>query len=163
MYLCLKFMEITTKHISVPTCELSYTPDSNYVEITLDNNGLLQFMDLLRSKKGKLSFPLSNTTSDMISVRWLEVKPAPKETFSGTDCHIMCLCDLESSTVQFHFDEDGFSEIQYILNFINETGDHFHMFADFDLFVGKEESEEGSVIGAVTIYLQEKSNCQLSQ
>lgn len=133
---------------------------TNYVEITLDNNGLLQFMDLLRSKKGKLSFPSSNTISDMISVRWLEVIPVQKEVFSGTDYHIMCLFDIESSTVQFHFDEDGFSEMQYILNFIHETGDHFHMFADFDLFVGKEESEEISVIKAVTIYLQEESACQ---
>ena len=136
---------------------------TNYVEITLDKEGLLQFLELLQSKKGELSFPLSNTTSDMISVRCLEVKPAPKETFSGTDYHIMCLFDLESSTVQFHFDEDGFSEMQYVLNYINETGDHFHMFADFDLFVGKEESEGISVIKAVTIYLQEKPVCQLSR
>lgn len=141
-------------------CKLSYSPHSNYVEITLDCNGLLQFMELLRSKKGKLSFPLSNTTSGMISVRCLEVKPVQKETFSGTNYHIMCLCDLKSSTVQFHFDEDGFSVMQYVLNFIHETGDHFHMFADFDLFVGKEESEEISVIKAVTIYLQEESACQ---
>ncbi len=138
-------------------------PNSNYVEITLDKDGLLQFMELLRSKKGKLSFPLSNTTSGMISVRCLEVKPVQKETFSGTNYHIMCLCDLKSSTVQFHFDEDGFSEMQYVLNFIHETGDHFHMFADFDLFVGKEESEEISVIKAVTIYLQEEPVCQLSR
>ena len=140
--------------------KLIFFPNSNYVEITLDKDGLLQFMELLRSKKGKLSFPLSNTTSGMISVRCLEVKPVQKETFSGTDYHIMCLCDLKSSVVQFRFDEDGFSEMQYILNFINETGDHFHMFADFDLFVGKEESEEISVIKAVTIYLQEESACQ---
>lgn len=143
--------------------KLIFFPNSNYVEITLDKDGLLQFMELLRSKKGKLSFPLSNTTSGMISVRCLEVKPVQKETFSGTNYHIMCLCDLKSSVVQFHFDEDGFSEMQYILNFIHETGDHFHIFADFDLFVGKEESEEISVIKAVTIYLREKSNCQLSQ
>ena len=141
-------------------CKLSYSPNSNYVEITFDKDGLFRFMELLRSKKGMLSFPLSNTTSGMISVRCLEVKPAPKETFSGTNYHIMCLCDLKSSTVQFHFDEDGFSEMQYVLNFIHETGDHFHMFADFDLFVGKEESEEISVIKAVTIYLQEESACQ---
>ena len=140
--------------------KLIFFPNSNYVEITLDKDGLLQFMELLRSKKGKLSFPLSNTTSGMISVRCLEVKPVQKETFSGTDYHIMCLCDLKSSVVQFRFDEDGFSEMQYILNFIYETGDHFHMFADFDLFVGKEESEEISVIKAVTIYLQEESACQ---
>ena len=140
--------------------KLIFFPNSNYVEITLDRKGLLQFMELLRSKKGKLSFPLSNTTSGMISVRCLEVKPVQKETFSGTNYHIMCLCDLKSSTVQFHFDEDGFSEMQYVLNFIHETGDHFHMFADFDLFVGKEESEEISVIKAVTIYLQEESAWQ---
>lgn len=144
-------------------CKLSYFPNSNYVEITLDKDGLLQFMELLRSKKGKLNFPLSNTTSDMISVRCLEVIPVTAETFSGTDYHIMCLYDLKSSTVQFLFDVDGFSEMQYILNFINETGDHFHMFADFDLFVGKEESEEISVIKAVTIYLQEEPVCQLFQ
>ena len=143
--------------------KLIFFPNSNYVEITLDKDGLLQFMELLRSKKGKLSFPLSNTTSGKISVRCLEVKPVQKETFSGTDYHIMCLCDLKSSVVQFRFDEDGFSEMQYILNFINETGDHFHMFADFDLFVGKEESEEISVIKAVTIYLQEEPVCQLFQ
>ena len=140
--------------------KLIFFPNSNYVEITLDKDGLLQFMELLRSKKGKLSFPLSNTTSGMISVSCLEVKPVQKETFSGTNYNIMCLCDLKSSTVQFHFDEDGFSEMQYVLNFIHETGDHFHMFADFDLFVGKEESEEISVIKAVTIYLQEESACQ---
>ena len=140
--------------------KLIFFPNSNYVEITLDRKGLLQFMELLRSKKGKLNFPLSNTTSDMISVRCLEVIPVTAETFSGTDYHIMCLYDLKSSTVQFLFDVDGFSEMQYILNFINETGDHFHMFADFDLFVGKEESEEISVIKAVTIYLQEESACQ---
>ena len=140
--------------------KLIFFPNSNYVEITLDKDGLLQFMELLRSKKGKLSFPLSNTTSGMISVRCLEVKPVQKETFSGTNYNIMCLCDLKSSTVQFHFDEDGFLEMQYVLNFIHETGDHFHMFADFDLFVGKEESEEISVIKAVTIYLQEESACQ---
>ncbi len=145
-----------------PMSKLIFFP-TNYVEITLDKEGLLQFMKLLQSKKGELSFPLSNTTSDMISVRCLEVKPAPKETSSGTDYHIMCLCDLESSNVQFHFDEDGFSEMQYILNIIYETGDHFHMFADFDLFVGKEESEGISVIKAVTIYLQEKPVCQLSR
>lgn len=133
---------------------------ANYVEITLDKDGLLQFMELLRSKKGKLSFPLSNTTSGMISVRCLEVKPAPKETFSGTNYHIMCLCDLKSSTVQFHFDEDGFSEMQYVLNFIHETGDHFHMFADFDLFISKEETDEMSVIKAVTIYPQVESTCR---
>lgn len=143
--------------------KLIFSPNSNYVEITLDRKGLLQFMELLRSKKGKLNFPLSNATSDMISVRCLEVIPAPKETFSGTDYHIMCLCDLKSSVVQFRFDEDGFSEMQYILNFINETGDHFHMFSDFDLFVGKEESGEISVIKAVTIYLQEEPVCQLSR
>ena len=143
--------------------KLIFFPNSNYVEITLDKDGLLQFMELLRSKKGKLSFPLSNTTSDMISVRCLEVIPVQKETFSGTNYHIMCLCDLKSSTVQFHLDEDGFTEMQYILNFIYETGDHFHMFADFDLFVGKEESEEISVIKAVTIYLQEEPVCQLSR
>ena len=143
--------------------KLIFFPNSNYVEITLDKDGLLQFMELLRSKKGKLSFPLSNTTSGMISVRCLEVKPVQKETFSGTDYHIMCLCDLKSSVVQFRFDEDGFSEMQYILNFINETGDHFHMFADFDLFVGKEESDEILVIKAVTIYLQEETVCQLSR
>lgn len=146
-----------------PMCKLSYSPNSYYVEITLDNDGLLQFMELLRSKEGKLCFPLSNTTSDMISLRCLEVIPVPKKIFSGTDYHIMCLCDLESSTVQFHLDEDGFTEMQYILNFINETGDHFHMFADFDLFVGKEESDEISVIKAVTIYLQEEPVCQLSR
>lgn len=146
-----------------PMCKLSYSPNSYYVEITLDNDGLLQFMELLRSKEGKLCFPLSNNTSDMISLRCLEVKPVQKETFSGTDYHIMCLCDLKSSVVQFRFDEDGFSEMQYILNFINETGDHFHMFADFDLFVGKEESDEISVIKAVTIYLQEEPVCQLSR
>ncbi len=140
--------------------KLIFFPNSNYVEITLDKDGLLQFMELLRSKKGKLSFPLSNTTSGMISVRCLEVKPVQKETFSGTNYHIMCLCDLKSSTVQFHFDEDGFSEMQYVLNFIHETGDHFHMFADFDLFVGKEESEEISVIKAVTIYPQVESTCR---
>lgn len=134
-------------------CTLSYSPNSNYIEITLDNNGLLQFMELLQSKKGKLSFPMSNTTSDMISVRCLEVMLVPKEVFSDTDYHIMCLCNLKSSVVQFHFDEDGFSEMQYILDFIYETGDHFHMFADFDLFVGKEETEEMSVVKAVTIYL----------
>ena len=144
-------------------CKLSYSPNSNYVEITFDKDGLFRFMELLRSKKGMLSFPLSNTTSDMISVRCLEVKPAPKETFSGTDYHIMCLCDMKSSTVQFHFDEDGFSEMQYVLNFIHETGDHFHMFADFNLYVGKEESEEIPVIKAVTIYLQEEPVCQLSR
>lgn len=144
-------------------CNLSYSPDSNYVEITLDKDGLLQFMELLRSKKGKLSFLSSNTISDMISVRWLEVIPVHKEVFSGTDYHIMCLFDLESSTVQFHFDEDGFSEMQYILNFIYETGDHFHMFADFDLFISKEETEEMSIIKAVTIYLQEETVCQLFQ
>ena len=143
-----------------PMSKLIFFPNSNYVEITLDKDGLLQFMELLRSKKGKLSFPLSNTTSGMISVRCLEVKPVQKETFSGTNYNIMCLCDLKSSTVQFHFDEDGFLEMQYVLNFIHETGDHFHMFADFDLFVGKEESEEISVIKAVTIYLQEESACQ---
>jgi len=143
--------------------KLIFFPNSNYVEITLDKDGLLQFMELLRSKKGKLSFPLSNTTSGKISVRCLEVKPVQKETFSGTDYHIMCLCDLKSSVVQFRFDEDGFSEMQYILNFINETGDHFHMFSDFDLFVGKEESGEISVIKAVTIYLQEETVCQLFQ
>lgn len=141
-------------------CKLSYSPDSNYVEITLDKDGLLQFMELLRSKKGKLSFLSSNTISDMISVRWLEVIPAPKETFSGTDYHIMCLCDMKSSVVQFRFDEDGFSEMQYILNFINETGDHFHMFADFDLFISKEETDEMSVIKAVTIYPQVESTCR---
>ena len=146
-----------------PMYKLSYSPNSYYVEIALDNDGLLQFMELLRSKKGKLCFPLSNTTSDKISVRCLEVIPVQKKIFSGTDYHIMCLYDLESSTVQFHFDEDGFTEMQYILNFIHETGDHFHMFADFDLFVGKEESEEISVIKAVTIYLQEESICQSSQ
>ena len=146
-----------------PMCKLSYSPNSYYVEITLDNDGLLQFMELLRSKKGKLCFPLSNTTSDMISLRCLEVIPVPKEIFSGTDYHIMCLYDLESSTVQFHFDEDGFTEMQYILNFIHETGDHFHMFADFDLFVGKEKTEEVSIIRAVTIYLPEESICQSSQ
>ena len=144
-------------------CKLSYSPNSNYVEITFDKDGLFRFMELLRSKKGKLSFPLSNTTSGMISVRCLEVKPVQKETFSGTNYHIMCLCDLKSSTVQFHFDEDGFSEMQYILNFIHETGDHFHMFADFNLYVGKEESEEIPVIKAVTIYLQEEPVCQLSR
>lgn len=53
--------------------------------------------------------------------------------------------------------------MQYVLNFIHETGDHFHMFADFDLFVGKEESGEISVIKAVTIYLQEEPVCQLSR
>lgn len=140
--------------------KLIFFPNSNYVEITLDKDGLLQFMELLRSKKGKLSFPLSNTTSGMISVRCLEVKPAPKETFSGTDYHIMCLCDLKSSVVQFRFDEDGFSEMQYILNFINETGDHFHMFSDFDLFISKEETDEMSVIKAVTIYPQVESTCR---
>lgn len=140
--------------------KLIFFPNSNYVEITLDKDGLLQFMELLRSKKGKLSFPLSNTTSDMISVRCLEVIPVTAETFSGTDYHIMCLYDLKSSTVQFLFDVDGFSEMQHILNFINETGDHFHMFADFDLFVGKEETEEDSVIKAVTIYPQQESACQ---
>ena len=143
--------------------KLIFFPNSNYVEITLDKDGLLQFMELLRSKKGKLSFPLSNTTSGMISVRCLEVIPVTAETFSGTDYHIMCLYDLKSSTVQFLFDVDGFSEMQYILNFINETGDHFHMFSDFDLFVGKEESGEISVIKAVTIYLQEEPVCQLSR
>ena len=143
--------------------KLIFFPNSNYVEITLDKDGLLQFMELLRSKKGKLSFPLSNTTSGMISVRCLEVKPVQKETFSGTNYHIMCLCDLKSSTVQFHFDEDGFSEMQYVLNFIHETGDHFHMFADFDLFVGKEKTEEVSIIRAVTIYLPEEPICQSSQ
>lgn len=143
--------------------KLIFFPNSNYVEITLDRKGLLQFMELLRSKKGKLNFPLSNTTSDMISVRCLEVIPVTAETFSGTDYHIMCLYDLKSSTVQFLFDVDGFSEMQYILNFINETGDHFHMFADFDLFVGKEETDEMSVIKAVTIYLQEEPVCQLSR
>ena len=61
--------------------KLIFFPNSNYVEITLDKDGLLQFMELLRSKKGKLSFPLSNTTSDMISVRCLEVIPVQKETF----------------------------------------------------------------------------------
>ena len=141
-------------------CKLSYSPNSNYVEITLDNNGLLQFMELLRSKKGELSFPLSNTAPDTISVRCLEVIPVPAENFSGTDYHIMCLYDLKSSAVQFHFDEDGFFEMLYILSFINETGDHFHMFSDFDLFVGKAESEEVSVIKAVTIYLQQESACQ---
>ena len=141
-------------------CKLSYTPNSNYVEITLDNKGLLQFMELLRSKKGKLSFPLSNTTSDMVSVTCLEVISVPTETFSGTDYHIMCLYDLKSSAVQFHFDEDGFSEMLYILSFINENGDHFHMFSDFDLFVSKEETEEVSVIKAVTIYLQQEPACQ---
>ena len=146
-----------------PMCKLSYSPNSYYVEITLDNDGLLQFMELLRSKKGKLCFPLSNTTSDMISLRCLEVIPVPKEIFSGTDYHIMCLCDLESSTVQFHLDEDGFTEMQYILNFVHETGDHFHMFADFDLFVGKEKTEEVSIIRAVTIYLPEEPICQSSQ
>lgn len=141
-------------------CKLSYYPISNYVEITLDNKGLLQFMKLLRNKKGILNFPLSNTTSDMISVRCMEVTPVPAETFSGTDYHIMCLYDLKSSAVQFHIDEDGFSEMLYILNFINETGDHFHMFADFDLFISKEETDEMSVIKAVTIYPQEESTCR---
>ena len=141
-------------------CKLSYSPISNYVEITLDRKGLLQFMELLRSKKGKLNFPLSNTTSDMISVRCLEVIPVPMEAFSGSDYHIMCLYDLKPSAVQFHFDEDGLSEMRYILNYINETGDHFHMFADFDLFVGKKETDEMSVIKAVTIYPQEESTCR---
>ena len=72
----------------------------------------------------------------------------------------MCLYDLKSSTVQFLFDVDGFSEMQYILNFINETGDHFHMFADFDLFISKEETDEMSVIKAVTIYPQVESTCR---
>jgi hypothetical protein len=116
-------------------------------------------MELLRSKKGKLSFPLSNTAPDTISVRCLEVIPVPREVFSGSDSHIMCLYDLKSSAVQFHIDEDGFSEMQYILNFIYETDDHFHMFADFDLFVGKEKTEDVSVIKAVTIYPQEEPSC----
>lgn len=143
-----------------PICKLSYSPISNYVEITLDNKGLFQFMELLRSKKGKLSFPLSNTTSDMISISGLEVIPVPIEVFSGSDYHIMCLYDLKSSAVQFHIDEDGFSEMLYILNFINETGDHFHLFVDFDLFISKEETDEMSVIKAVTIYPQEESTCR---
>ena len=32
--------------------KLIFFPNSNYVEITLDKDGLLQFMELLRSKKG---------------------------------------------------------------------------------------------------------------
>jgi hypothetical protein len=78
----------------------------------------------------------------------LILKLEPIEHFGDTDCNIWCKKQEQSVEMQLtHF---GINELREIIEYVRKSGDHYHFFGGFNLYVKGDISDE---IKAINLYL----------
>ena len=126
--------------------------NQDYLEIHVDREGcetILNALGVLQTNGNvKINAGMTVAIDGFQIIPNLILKLEPIEHFGDTDCNIWCK-KLDQS-VEMQLTHLGINELREIIEYVQTSGDHYHFFGGFNLYVKGDISDE---IKAINLYM----------
>ena len=127
--------------------------NKEYLEIHVDSDGcykILNALDVLQEKgEDKINAEKTLAKERFQTIPNFILKFEPIEHFGDTDCNIWCRKLRQS--VEMQLTSFGIEELHWIIEDVLKSGDHYHFFGGFNLYVKGDISDE---IKAINLYAE---------
>ncbi len=129
-----------------------------YLEIILDDFGCNYFINNLTLLKSNKILKLHTSNQDKVKVKQgynimesMSIVYCPNVHIANTEYNIKCsLIGLHE--VEISVTSEGIQELQYILEYVRDNNDHFHLFGEFNLYIGEDDYSSTNLLESITIY-----------
>ena len=125
----------------------------DYLEIHVDSDGcykILNALDVLLEKgEDKINAEKTLAKEGFQTIPIFILKFEPIEHFGDTDCNIWCR--KLGQSVEMQLTSFGIEELHWIIEDVLKSGDHYHFFGGFNMYVKGDIRDE---IKAINLYAE---------
>ncbi len=127
--------------------------NQDYLEIHVDNDGCKSILNALnglqKNGKVKINTEMALAKNGFQIIPDLSLKFEPIEHFGDTDCNIWCR--KQEQSIEMELTSFGIEELHWIFEYVLKSGDHYHFFGGFNLYVKGDISDE---IKSINLYAE---------
>ena len=132
--------------------------EQKYLEIYLDDSGCNCFIENLKhlEKNRVIIQDLTNSSireskNGFQNISHISFTYISTPHIQNTEYNIKGSL-LNQSTIEIGLTSSGIDEFIYIIECVQSSGDHFHLFGSFNLYTGEGETSPNNIFNAMTIY-----------
>lgn len=132
--------------------------NKKYLEIILDNFGCNYFISNLALLKYNKTLKFDVSNQDVVKIKQgynkiesISIVLYPIVHIANTDYNIKCTL-ISLHEIEIGLTLEGTQELQYILEYVRDNNEHFHLFGGFNLYTEEEDYSSTNLLDSITVY-----------